>query len=353
MNRKPYAQLSDIIHKVFSETDTTGAIAITGSVDEIYFMKSFGTVHCSSHYPVSNSTYFDIQSITKVVGTINLLEIFLNLNKINLNDRIQKFIPEFQKNNKSEISIRDLVLHQSGISDEDFGGRYNSPEELWNSMLQAPTRFNPGEAVEYTDVGYRILGLCLERLGNNNLAALCKEFVWDPLGMNNTTYDISRIEKNLVAGGRNSWCILDDAQDRFLNQSLGCDGVFTIGDDLVKFCRNWLKKLSKKEYRSSLYRSAAGFFDKNWTCYESLGHGRKVFGWEQHDTKQSYIGSLKTELTLEKAGGAGTFICIRPEQQDFFIYLTNHGRPDPFSMNSWNQLIVNLRVKEVALEVML
>jgi len=344
--------LSKIMKKVFEKTNTVGAIIISGSEKNIYCEKSFGNVHTTSQSPVTNSTYFDIQSISKVVATVSLLEEFLHLGLMNLNDRVQKYLPEFHKNEIANIKVLDLVLHQSGISDEDFCKDYYTSEELWHEMFQAPIRFMTGSSVEYTDVGYRLLGLCLERVGGANLDTLSKRHVWQRIGMLNTTYDISQISKDCIAGFGESWGVVDDAQDRLLAKPLGCDGVFTTGTDLVIFCRHWLSRLKNDAFFLKLKQNNAGKLNNEWSFYESLGVGRKLFGWEQHDYNQSYIGGLKSEMTLEKAGGAGAFICIRPEKQDFFIYLTNHGRPDPFTMESWNQLVSNLRVREIALQVM-
>lgn len=58
-------------------------------------------------------------------------------------------------------------------------------------MLKAPLRFEPGDSIEYADVGYRILGLCLEKIDGDNLDQLCKKYLWEPLGLNSTTYNLT------------------------------------------------------------------------------------------------------------------------------------------------------------------
>lgn len=345
-------EVNELIHSVFKDSPTVGAIVVAGTIKDVYFNESFGVVHHSSLSPITKDTFFDIQSITKVMGTISLLEAFQRLGKISLQDSIQKHLPEFHQGQDCKITIQDLVLHQSGISDEDFAAKFNTPNDLWQSMLNAPLRSNPGSSIEYTDVGYRILGLCLEKIGNDNLDELCKKHVWQSLGMYNTTYRIQKIKKELIAGQGNTWGVLDDTQDRFLEKPLGCDGVFTTASDLALFCQHWLRKLNDEKTNQKITSIYAGNTNPNWSYYESLGLGKKLFGWEQHDVNQSYIGMRKTPSTLEKAGGAGAFICLRPEYEDFFIYLTNHGRPDPFSMEAWNSLVSSLKVKDIACKVL-
>lgn len=118
----------------------------------------------------------------------------------------------------SEIKIKDLLLHTSGISDEDFGGNYSNSNELWTKMLSPALHNFPGNSVEYSDVGYRLLGLCLERAANDDLESLCKRYVWQPLGMDSTTCDTKGIQKVRIAGHGNNWCKVDDLQD-LLNPS--------------------------------------------------------------------------------------------------------------------------------------
>lgn len=345
-------KVNHLLSDVFKNSSAVGAAVVYGSPSEIYFEKTFGTIHATSDKKVTLDTLFDIQSITKVVATTWLLEKYITQGKINLTDPAIKFIPELRGSQKSDITIQDLVLHQSGMSDEDFSGPYSSANEFWDEMFCAPVRFSPGTSLEYCDVNYRLLGLCLERIGNQQLEALCKNELWLPLSMTHTHYDISKIIKNKIAGQGTTWGSVDDAQDRLLAKPLGCDGVFTTSNDLIKFCRHSLTKLSDSKYLSRFMKISAGATDTQRSFYESLGLGKKAYGWEQHTAKQSYIGARHTPLTIEKAGGAGAFVCIRQERNDFYIYLTNHGRPDPFSMESWDKLVTNLQTQQIAEAIM-
>ncbi|MGZ3742934.1 MAG: serine hydrolase domain-containing protein [Pseudobdellovibrionaceae bacterium] len=345
-------EISDLIADVFRNTPATGVSILHGSQNEIFYQEQFGVILKSSNLKITDDTLFDVQSITKIIATISLLEIYITQGRMSLEDPAEKYLPELRGEFRSNIKIRNLVLHSSGISDEDFIGEYNSPEELWNAMFNAPLRFEPGASIEYTDVGYRLLGLCLERIGGEDLDTLCKNYIWIPWGMVNSTYNLSSIPKENIAGHNSAWGVVDDPQDIFLNKPLGCDGVFTNTKDLVIFCRRWLEKLSDIKALNSLMNISSGVFNNEWSFYESLGRGRKVLGWEQHSKYQSYIGNGHTQLTLEKAGGGGAFISIRPEKKDFFIYLTNHGRPNPFTMDKWNDLIISLNVREIAMKVL-
>lgn len=346
---KPNVEIRELLKSTIDTSSVAGSIVMVGSRDTgILFQEAIGTIHSSQNEPVNEHTLFDIQSITKVVATVSLLEEFLSLGLIALDDLLQKYVQEFHPLEKAGITIKDLLLHTSGISDEDFLGEFGSANELWSAMYQAPLRNKPGVSIEYTDVGYRLLGLCLERIGQSDLDHLCKVNVWEKIGMRNTSYNISGISKLKIAGYGGAWGVVDDSQDRLLGKPLGCDGVFSSAFDLSLFCVHWLKKLSEQKYRDSFYKVSAGNFDDNWSFYESLGLGRKVFGWESHTPYQSYLGNSHSSSAIEKAGGGGAFICLRPEKNDFFVYLTNHGRPNPFTMDTWDNLVKVVGVQSLS-----
>ncbi len=338
--------LKELAAEVCRNTSTTGiAIAYGGIGSDDHFF-NFGTVHKRSNSEVTSETLFDIQSITKVIATAALVDVFQRRGQLLADDLVSQYLPELRTRAATHLSIKHLLLHQSGISDDDFLSEYSSTAEFWRAMLSPELHFDPGTSIEYSDVGYRLLGRVLEKIGGVNLDLLCKRLVWDPLGMSCTTYEVSNFSTERIAGHGDSWGVVDDSQDRFLGQPLGCDGVFSTTKDLSLFCRSMLRQIDS--HVSPVFFLSAGNVCKERNFFESLGIGRKVFGWEQHSSRQSYLGAKHTSLALEKAGGAGAFVCLRPDKHDFFIYLTNHGRPNPFSMESWNLLVTSLQPQSFA-----
>lgn len=348
MTIKKNQELRDLLSSVLDTTAASGVVVVTGNSREINLSLSVGKIHTSEDFEVSPDTLFDIQSITKIIATASLLEKFILLKKVNLEDTVKKYVPHFKVDENFNVTIRDLLLHTSGISDEDFLDDYKTSDSLWSQMLAPKLRAAPGEFVEYTDVGYRILGLCLEQIGGDSLESLCRKHIWQPAGMNNTFYSINDLPKNKIAGQGSNWCKVDDTQDQLLNCALGCDGVFSSANDIALFCQDLLKKFEDARFFEKYTSTQSGQINYEWTYYESLGLGRKIYGWEAHSSNQSYLGSFRTPNSIEKAGGGGAFVCIRPEKNDFLIYLTNHGRPNPFSMESWNELVTRLKVREIS-----
>jgi len=81
-------EIPELMNIVFQKTPAVGAVVVGGTIDKTYFCESFGVVHRSSLAPVTKDTFFDFQSITKVMATVSLLEVFQALGKISLQDLV-------------------------------------------------------------------------------------------------------------------------------------------------------------------------------------------------------------------------------------------------------------------------
>jgi hypothetical protein len=131
---------------------------------------------------------------------------------------------------------------------------------------------------------------------------------------------------------------VDDTQDQLLGGVVGCDGIFSTARDLRKAMLELRGGLEFSDLIiANSTRPVAEIPLGNFYC--SLALGEKRLGWEHHGREASYAQAIWSPALIEKAGGGGAFISLCLETQKFFIYLTNHGRPDPFTEDSWNGLV--------------
>ncbi len=189
-----------------------GALILVGDNDSIGMMESVGTQAPGDNTPIDKDTIFRIYSMTKPiisVATMSMVEDGL----ISLDDPVGKFIPEFSdlqviNRETGEISqaqnvmtIRHLITHKSGLIQEIFSPdtelgrlyRENVPygnmtaNEMARALGSLPVFFEPGTAWHYghsTDV----LGAVLEVASGKTLDIVLKERIFDPLGMDETTF---------------------------------------------------------------------------------------------------------------------------------------------------------------------
>jgi len=92
-----------------------GCRVIVGKDGMIVYDKSFGYYDFTNKEPVTESTVYDLASVSKVIGTLPGVMLAYDEHKLSLTDRISEFIPELQQTDKQDIILRDMLYHQSGL----------------------------------------------------------------------------------------------------------------------------------------------------------------------------------------------------------------------------------------------
>ena len=182
---------------------------------------------------------------------------------------------------------------------------------------------------------------------NRSLQDLCRELIWGPLGIEEMTY-IPFDTFNTAGVPRNQGRI-DDKGVYAIGSVVGDDGVFATAEALEKFLVAIYEErgplLGYRDFlraRVLAQRECADF-------YESLREGTKNLGWEINEPAVSYAGPLASSSVIEKSGGAGTFCWLDLASGDYMVYLTNHGKPEPFKISKWNKLLEEVAPHELSI----
>lgn len=319
----------------------SGAAVIFGNPSGKFFSVYEGNLKDNSDISVGESTVFDLQSITKALSTSVLSLVVSKNGLINLDEVIDDYIPAGAPRFLAGkgITFKHLLTHSSGLSDSSLEGSFKTAFDIWKHMFSAPLNFKPGSSIEYSDLGYRILGKLIESCTKESLESLFGRLVVQ----NARVFDISYIPNNPfnVAGTPDAHGIIDDEQVHALGGILGCDGLFGSANSIFLLITELLKAENKIVPNFTDLLSANTVFNSSGvnSFYESLACGSKTFGWEINSASTSYAGKFHKSSCFEKAGGAGTFIWFDSQTKQVFVYLTNHGKPKPFNEQSWIGLI--------------
>ncbi len=307
---------------------------------------------------VKFDTFFNIESITKVMVTLPLAFRLIQDGKLSLENKVIDFIPEFGTNDlKKKITIFDMLNFTGGIPLDDPLGSLeaaldNNQEKVWDLHFFQELETKPGEKVFYSDVSCRIFGKILERIMDRNLDIASKELIFDPLGMHDTMFQPPDKKRCAATGISDSGRILrgELVQDleHYMGEILGSDGLFTNARDMLKFS-SMLLKSSKSNGKNILEEKTIDKMigeitntDVSETPLSYLHYilsGPKVWFWESARSPYSFFGDLVSQKAIGKLGGAGTFLFIDPEYDLIVIYLTNYGQPENTLIgdNSWNK----------------
>ena len=185
-----FKSLVDNIFISATKERTPGAAVLLSRDGEIIYENEFGYADVGNKVPVTTETKFRIGSITKQFTATAILKL-QEEGKINVNDTLSAFIPDFPRGN--EVTIHHLLTHTSGI--HSYTNRPNfmkyvtmsiSPEALLDTIKNFEYDFDPGESYLYNNSGYYILGYIIEKVSGKEYGEYLKETFFDPLGMKNT-----------------------------------------------------------------------------------------------------------------------------------------------------------------------
>ncbi len=153
------------------------------------FERTWGTVESAGVF-VTQSTRFDLASLTKPLVTAPLCMAAVEGGFFDLDDPLSRFFPGSVPGDKEGITVRSLLSHSSGLPAYEplYLELIKLPPEarrnaLASMILQTPLDNPPGKTANYSDLGFMLLGLILERQMGGRLDRLARDFLFSPLGI--------------------------------------------------------------------------------------------------------------------------------------------------------------------------
>jgi serine-type D-Ala-D-Ala carboxypeptidase len=302
-------------------------------------------------HPATFETIYDLASLTKPLVTGLLCARMIESGDLSLADPVSKYLAEFNRDDKRNITIRQLVTHTSGLPAwRPFYLLANSREEALAAIGEEPLDSQPGERVIYSDLGFITLGFLLQRITSVALVDFAKKEIFEPLNLKRTFFNPAEAMRTGIAacetgnayeremcerdfpgqtypGWRNEtiWGGVHDGNAYFLGGVAGHAGLFSTADETLKLANQFVGETSQL-----LTASTCELFRQNMT--EGLNEARS-FAWQLAVTKDSTAGSSLPTDAFGHTGFTGTSCWIDAARQRAFILLTNrtHARRLPFS----------------------
>lgn len=157
---------------------------------ELIYSAVRGYADLENNILVSENTNFRLASVTKQFTAVAILRLIEN-GQLYLEDKLSKFFPEFPNYGK-DITIFQLLTHSSGLKDyEDLipkgqTTQVHDEDVLKLLMLQTNALFSSGTKYSYSNGGYCLLALIIEKVSGQSIGDFFKEKIFAPLGMNSS-----------------------------------------------------------------------------------------------------------------------------------------------------------------------
>jgi CubicO group peptidase (beta-lactamase class C family) len=275
---------------------------------KILLEKGYGFKNKKENALNTANTIYQIGSITKQFTSAIILQL-VEKKKMTLQDKLSKYIPDYPKGDS--ITVENLLTHTSGVynytNDEDFmmtrSARPIPRDSLLYLFENKPLDFSPGTGWSYSNSGYILLGMIIEKVTGKSYFRVVRENIFEPLEMNHTGFDFTNLKSTDKAIGYNGdLSAAADIVDSSVSFAAGA--IYTTIGDLYK----WDRAL----YSNRIVSQA--MLQKAFTPYRS----KYGYGWQ--------IDSAYRKKIVEHGGaitGFVSFILRVPDEQTCIIVLSN------------------------------
>ena len=199
---------SDVFQKINDYLDLeeengfSGVISIKIKNQQVY-TRSMGYASEESEFQNTKKTVFDIGSLTKQFTAAAILKLEMEGN-LNVSDSLSRFFPDIPIDKKS-ITIHQLLTHTSGLKKylaRDYS-RTNKADFL-KSLFSSELRCNPGDEYFYSNAGYSLLGVIIEKVSEKDYESYLNEKLFLPADMKQTGYVQPHWDEENIAHGYRS-----------------------------------------------------------------------------------------------------------------------------------------------------
>jgi CubicO group peptidase (beta-lactamase class C family) len=281
--------------------------------------RSYGLADLEQHTPASPATNYRLASVTKQFTAAAVL-LLAEAGGLQLDDPVRKWLPELPEA-AQPVTIRHLLSHTGGLVDyEDFvaddAPQVHDADVLRMLAGQNRAYFKPGSSYRYSNSGYALLALIVEKASGQSFAAFLRERVFVPLGMQATFAFEDGI--STVPSRAYGYSASDDAWTR-TDQSatsavLGDGGIYSSIDDLAKWdAALYDDRLLRRESRELAFTPATH------TDNPSVDY---AMGWRITGETLWHSGETR---------GFRNVIIRYPQRKLTVIMLTNRNDPEPYS----------------------
>lgn len=372
MDSKILAKIDDIAKEAIDKKATPGCQVLVVRNGSVVFEKAYGYQTYNKQKLVTETSLYDIASVTKVLATLQTVMFLVDQKEIDVDKKISYYLKELKGTNKEDLVIRNILLHQAGLTpfiphwiktmneDKKINPKYLSTipqkgftervaenlyaissieDSLWKWTVDSPLKgkplFGKKYPYKYSDLTFYLMKRLVESKINQPMEDFLRQNVYLPLGAYSTLYN--PLNENI-----NKENIIPTAFDQYFRKAQvhgtvhdegaalsggvgGHAGIFSNANDLAKICQ---MNLQKGFYGGLNYLTPETL--QKFTKTSKEKNNRRGLGWDKPATKGLGPTSMySSSNTFGHTGFTGTCVWMDPDYDLVYIFLSNRIYLDP------------------------
>jgi CubicO group peptidase (beta-lactamase class C family) len=239
------------VNEIFAEwrsQESPGCTVAAAEKGKTLLSRAYGMADLEHDVPITTSTVFEAGSVSKQFTAAAAL-LLVQQGKLALTDDVRKYVPELPDYGRP-LTIAHLIHHTSGLRDWGAvaglhgwprGTRIHTHAHMLDiASRQKELNFEPGAEFSYTNTGYNLLVVIIDRVSGQSFAEFTKRNLFEPLGMKHTQWrdDFTRVVKGRAIA-------YDKSEDGFhsnmpFENVHGNGGLLTTAEDLLLWNENFV-----------------------------------------------------------------------------------------------------------------
>ena len=348
MDARRLALVDSLIADAILTGATPGAALAIGRHGRLVRLSGHGRLDWRSGFGlVTDSTIYDLASLSKVIGTTTAAMILVDEGKLDLDAPVSRYLDDWRgKGDKEGVTVRHLLTHSSGLPAYSPLWRELRGRDAYARRIGAMgLAYTPGSRTVYSDLGIMVLGFIIEEVTGQTLDVFLDERVFGPLGMRDTGYNprswadpvpggagygeampesdgalpilarVAPTEVDTVYRHTHVHGVVHDENAYALGGVAGHAGLFSSARDLAVFAQMMLNGGEYDGIRVVDSEIIALFTRR------ADGSGRAL-GWDKPGASDPF-----SPRAYGHTGFTGTSVWIDPEYDLFVVLLTNRINP--------------------------
>jgi CubicO group peptidase (beta-lactamase class C family) len=331
----PAAAIESYLQSLAANHTFAGAVALVATKDSVIYVKAVGYRDLANKSPMAPNDLFWIASTSKPMTAMALM-MLVDEGKVNLDDPVEKYLPEFHGQMVSQakqgtsnangeptpvpanhpILVREILSHTSGLpfkSKAQPGALDTLPlKDQVRSFAAEPLMFQPFNSYSYSNEGLDTAARIIEVVTGIPYEQFMQQRLFDPLGMTDTTFwpsdeQIGRLAKTYKFDEKTRDLVevpidqltypLDDRQHRY---PMPAGGLFSTAEDVSKFCRMILNGGALDGRR---YLSVNAVREMTSVQNMGLGGSDYGFGWGISAEGMGHSGAYNNAMEISRTKG--------------------------------------------------
>lgn len=199
-------KVDDLVREYLTKYRVPAASVAVVQNGKIVKSQGYGMANVELSVPATDKTVYELGSITKQFTAVAIITL-VEAGKLTVDEAVANILPDLPTS-WSGVTVRHLLTHTSGIKSYtslpnfmELTRKDVSHDEVIKSVADQPLEFKPGEKWNYSNTGYFLLGMVVEKLSGKSYGDYLQEKIFGPLGMTSTRVnDLGAIIPNRACG---------------------------------------------------------------------------------------------------------------------------------------------------------